>query len=382
MVMVIDDNKFKNKLRFRKRPTRISKLIDSDDNENGSSDDATRDRESVRHETSEIAKPPEIVHHFDGITKSQQDAKNYRGLILPENGMKVMLVSDPTAERAAVCLAVEVGHMSDPPDIPGLAHLLEHVLFLGSEKFPSDAEFRTFISDSGGKTNAQTFADVTKYFFDLMPDRLPEALDRFSQMFIAPIFNEYSIIREISAVNSEHEKNFASDSWRNRMVNKTLSHPSHPYSHFSTGNTQTLLENPRKLGLNIKLELVRFYRRLYRSANLMTLTIFANKSLDELEKMIREYFTVGFDNNHRGVESPYYDDKVFAGDQMMTKTFIEPTVDIRSLTLTFQTPDLREFYKSRVSEVERNVKTERKCEILISNFKFFLSFFSLFSHPA
>lgn len=352
MVVVVDDNKFKNKLRFRKRSTRVSKLIDVDSSDNVvSTDETTRDRESVKRETSEIPKPPEIVHQFDSITKSQQDAKNYRGLILRENGMKVMLVSDPTAERAAVCLAVEVGHMSDPPDIPGLAHLLEHVLFLGSEKYPSDAEFRTFISDNGGKTNAQTFADVTKYFFDIMPDRLPEALDRFSQMFIAPIFNEYSIIREISAVNSEHEKNFASDSWRNRMVHKTLSHPSHPYSHFSTGSTQTLLEHPRKLGLNIKLELVRFYKRLYRSANLMTLSIVSNKSLNDLEKMTREYFTVGFDNNR--VETPYYDDKVFSSDQMMTKTFIEPTVDIRSLTLTFQTPDLREFYKSRVSRVER-----------------------------
>lgn len=193
---------------------------------------------------------------------------------------------------------------------------------------------------------------MTKYFFDIMPDRLPEALDRFAQMFIAPIFNEYSIIREISAVNSEHEKNFASDSWRNRMVNKTLSHPSHPYSHFSTGNTQTLLEHPKKLGLNIKLELQRFYRRWYKSANLMTLTIFSSQPLDVLEKFAREYFTLGFDNNH--VEVPYYDDKVFTNDQMETKTFIEPTVDIRSMTLSFQTPDLREFYKSRVSSVEWN----------------------------
>lgn len=180
-----------------------------------------------------------------------------------------------------------------------------------------------------------------------MPDRLPEALDRFSQMFIAPLFNEYSIIREISAVNSEHEKNFASDSWRNRMVNKTLSHPSHPYSHFSTGSTQTLLNQPKKLGLNIKLELQRFFRQWYKSANLMTLTIASNKSLDELEKLAREYFTLGFENAR--VETPWYDDKVFTDDQMMTKTFIEPTVDIRSMTLSFQTPDLRGFYKSRVS---------------------------------
>lgn len=217
---------------------------------------------------------------------------------------------------------------------------------MGSEKYPSDNEFRSFISNNGGKTNAQTFADVTKYFFDIMPDRLAEALDRFSQMFIAPLFNEYSIIREISAVNSEHEKNFASDSWRIRMVNKTLANPSHPYSHFSTGNTQTLLDHPKKLGLNIRQELKRFHRQWYTSGNLMTLSILSNKPLDDMENLAREFFINDIENKH--CEIPYYDDKVFIIDQMMTKTFIEPTVDIRTLTLTFQTPDLREFYKSRV----------------------------------
>jgi insulysin len=183
-----------------------------------------------------------------------------------------------------------------------------------------------------------------------MPDRLPEALDRFSQMFIAPLLNEYSIIREISAVNSEHEKNFASDSWRIRMVNKTLANPSHPYSHFSTGSTKTLIDHPKKLGLNIRQELVRFHRQWYKSGNLMTLSIMSNKSLDELETLVREYFINDIENKYCDV--PYYDDKVFTIDQMMTKTFIEPTVDIRTMTLTFQTPDLREFYKSRVGQME------------------------------
>lgn len=148
MVVVVDDNKFKNKLRFRRRSSRISKLLDGDDNDNTAATNRDSERPPSPPPPIEASRPPEIVYQFDSIVKSQQDAKNYRGLILRENGMKVMLVSDPTAERAAVCMAVEVGHMNDLLDIPGLAHLLEHVLFLGSEKYPNDGEFRKFISDT------------------------------------------------------------------------------------------------------------------------------------------------------------------------------------------------------------------------------------------
>lgn len=60
-------------------------------------------------------------NRFDDIVKSQEDTRDYRGLKLG-NGMNVLLVSDPTTDKSAACLCVEVGHMSDPADLPGLAH--------------------------------------------------------------------------------------------------------------------------------------------------------------------------------------------------------------------------------------------------------------------
>lgn len=58
--------------------------------------------------------------------------------------MKVLLVSDPTTERSAASLSVGVGHMSDPDDVPGLAHFLEHMLFLGTEKYPNEVHKAPF----------------------------------------------------------------------------------------------------------------------------------------------------------------------------------------------------------------------------------------------
>lgn len=57
-------------------------------------------------------------YRYNDIRKSQEDTRNYRGLKL-ENGMRVLLVSDSTTDKSAACLCVEVGHMSDPNEIPG-----------------------------------------------------------------------------------------------------------------------------------------------------------------------------------------------------------------------------------------------------------------------
>ena len=317
---------FEHKLRFRRRP-----LGREANNEN---------------QSTSIVEKLEPQTRFENILKSQQDSKNYRGLIL-ENGLKVLLVSDPTSVKSAACMCVEVGHMSDPRDLPGLAHLMEHVLFLGSEKYPNENEFRSFINESGGITNAQTFADVTKFFFDVVPEKLSEALEKFSQMFIAPLLDENSIIREISAVNSEHEKNLASDAWRIRMVNKTIASAHHDYSKFSTGNIKTLLDIPKRIGINLRTELIAFHKQWYQSGNLMNLALVGKHTLDELEAMVRNYFIDGIEN--KNIEIPVWSDQVFMDYHMMTKTYIVPIRDSRTMTLTFQTPDLLSYYKSKVS---------------------------------
>jgi len=77
------------------------------------------------------------------VVKSEGDERDYRGLVLG-NGMKVLLVSDPTTDKAAAAMDVNVGHMSDP--IPGLAHFCEHMLFLGTKKYPDENEYTKYLS--------------------------------------------------------------------------------------------------------------------------------------------------------------------------------------------------------------------------------------------
>lgn len=79
--------------------------------------------------------------------------------------------------------------MLDPPEMQGLAHFTEHMLFYSSEKYPVEDEYSKFISDHGGHTNAFTAAEDTNYQFDVNWDHLEPALDRFAQFFIAPLIS-------------------------------------------------------------------------------------------------------------------------------------------------------------------------------------------------
>lgn len=291
--------------------------------------------------TSTTAAGASKLTRFDNISKSQQDSRNYRGLQL-SNGLKVLLISDPTTDKSAAALSVEVGHLSDPDDIPGLAHFCEHMLFLGTEKYVNENDYMTFLSENGGSSNAATYADTTKYYFDVVPKKLPEALDRFSQFFIAPLFTESATEREINAVHSEHEKNLSMDVWRIRQVNKSLCDPSHPYNKFGTGNKKTLLEDPKSNNINIREELMNFHSKWY-SANIMSLAVCGKESLDELEDMVVQLFSA---IENKNVTSPRWKDLPFTKEQLATKTMVVPVKDSRSLTITFQTEDLERHYRA------------------------------------
>ena len=98
----------------------------------------------------------------NGTKKRLSDKREYKAIEL-ENGLRVLLISDPTASRAAAAVDVHVGSFSDPAEVPGLAHFCEHMSFLGTKKYPNEDEFSTFLSEHGGSSNAYTDSEDTVY---------------------------------------------------------------------------------------------------------------------------------------------------------------------------------------------------------------------------
>lgn len=96
------------------------------------------------------------------------DNRKYFGSTL-ENGMQVLIVQDTTVTTAQVSVGVGAGSMEDPLDFPGLAHFMEHMLFVGgSEKYPKTTLFSDCISKYMGDTNAYTAQHKTLYYMNLV----------------------------------------------------------------------------------------------------------------------------------------------------------------------------------------------------------------------
>jgi insulysin len=65
------------------------------------------------------------------VEKPELDDRSYRLIRLGDNKLEALLVHDPKTDKSSAAMDVHVGHLSDPKEFPGLAHALEHCLFLG-----------------------------------------------------------------------------------------------------------------------------------------------------------------------------------------------------------------------------------------------------------
>ena len=192
-----------------------------------------------------------VARRCDTLRKPELDERSYRWLAL-HNKLEVLLISDSQADKAAAAMDVAVGHASDPEELPGLAHFCEHMLFLGTEKYPDEGSYQQFLSEHGGSSNAFTAFENTNFYFDVTQPHLHDALDRFAQFFLCPCFTEGATSRELKAVDSENAKNLQSDSWRLMQLYKSTANPAHPFHKFGTGNLSTLRDRPEDV---VRLEL-------------------------------------------------------------------------------------------------------------------------------
>ena len=268
--------------------------------------------------------------------KSLNDDLQYRLLTL-DNDLEVLLISDPDTRKAAAALDVMVGSGDNPPGRGGLAHFLEHMLFLGTDKYPDAAEYERYITEHGGTRNAYTSFEHTNYFFDVNAPYLAESLDRFSQFFIAPRFDAQYVDREKNAVEAEYQMGLKSDPRRGLDVLQEVMNQGHPYSQFSVGSLESLADRP---GSSVRDELINFYDKHY-SANVMRLVVLGAESLDELEALVGPMFSKIPNKSfeHDSIEAPF-----FADGALPMFVQIEPQATLRELQVSFPIQDYRYDY--------------------------------------
>lgn len=158
-------------------------------------------------------------------------------------------------------MAVAAGSFNDPADHEGLAHFCEHMLFLGTGKYPQKNVYSNYLSTHGGYDNAFTSTQETNFHFRVNSAYLEQPLDMFAHFFVDPLLSEDSTASEMYAVDQEHQKNLNSDPWKVWQLLKNISNPQHPFHQFSTGNFETLNKS------DVNEQLMEYYHHNYVAEN-------------------------------------------------------------------------------------------------------------------
>uniref|UniRef100_A0ABD2WH48 Nardilysin n=1 Tax=Trichogramma kaykai TaxID=54128 RepID=A0ABD2WH48_9HYME len=246
--------------------------------------------------------------------KALCDRKNYRAIKL-KNGLTALLVStldsdedDEGEDRhrvdapidsatAACALCINVGNFSDPREVQGLAHFLEHVISMGSAKYPEENEWDRFIRGRCGSAHADTSRERTKFHFQIHSAHLRPALDRLANFFIEPRLTKDALMRERESVDNEFHMDLMSDGNRlNQLVRSAASTTSadrdattmNPAAKFSCGNAATLRDG---LDENSLCSWLRSFQQRHYSAQRMTLALQAPLTLDQLQEYVVDSFS-------------------------------------------------------------------------------------------
>ncbi|MFT7218497.1 MAG: insulysin [Candidatus Azotimanducaceae bacterium] len=269
------------------------------------------------------------------ILKSPNDDREYRYLKLG-NGLQVVLISDAKADKSAAALSVSRGSFDDPEDRLGLAHFLEHMLFIGTEKYPEPDGYFSFVQSHGGSSNAYTSTDHTNYFFDIQPVAFREGLDRFAHFFISPLFDKAYVEREKNAVHSEYQLQIKDDGWRSFATQKAVMNPDHPVSKFNIGTLDTLAGD-------VHSALLAFFEAEY-SANQMNLVVLSRESLDEMQPWITALFSKV---ENRNLKPVVINEPVFKRGQLPVTLRHDKIRDEHDVAFTFAVPAARQHYRKK-----------------------------------
>mmetsp|Transcript_67161 Transcript_67161/g.160842 ORF Transcript_67161/g.160842 Transcript_67161/m.160842 type:complete len:993 (+) Transcript_67161:72-3050(+) len=280
------------------------------------------------------------------IIKPDTHKRTYAGFQL-DNGIKVVIGTDPECDMAGASLCVNVGMCHERKDLPGLAHFLEHMLFTGTKTFPEEKDYHEYMQQNGGYANAYTACYFTNYMFEVKPEALAGGLDRFSRFFYEALLTKDATDREINAVDSEFQGGSTDAWWRSLGILHMCANPEHPF-HVAVGNNKCLRDDPKERGVDLYEEMVKLYDSCY-SANGMTLCVIAKESIEELEAMIREKFAPVV---NKGVTMPIGDsvsDKPpFIGwNQLLLQT---PVKDIKELTFSWVIPFQKPLWRSKPAD--------------------------------
>ena len=123
------------------------------------------------------------------------------------NGLRVVTVEMPHLHSTEVVCYVGVGSRHETPEVAGISHFLEHMVFRGTAEFADSLELERAFEAIGGAVNAATDAETTCYHSRVHPDQLERGLEIFASMLLRPKLEELEVERRIILEEASEDLN-------------------------------------------------------------------------------------------------------------------------------------------------------------------------------
>lgn len=243
------------------------------------------------------------IQYFD-IKLPINEKREIKGMEL-ENKIKVVFVSDPDINMSSCSVGVGAGYLQD--DFAGTAHFLEHLLFMGSEKYPSRNDYHSYIQINGGSDNAFTSDNMTCYYLSLETSFLKKGIEMLSWFFRAPLLDVEHISSEMEIIDSEHNKNILMDNWITDDIFKNFITNGSKYKKFGTGNNQSLKNITKD-------DILKYYNTYYTTDNICV-SIVDSKNINEMIAEYLDYFKEIPNRIYEGIDKRFSKDDINFIDQ-------------------------------------------------------------------
>ncbi len=198
-----------------------------------------------------------------------------------KNGMKVMLKEIHTAPIISSWIWYRVGSRDEPTGKTGISHWTEHMQFKGTKKFPANVLDKA-ISREGGRWNASTSHDSTRYFETMPADKIDLALRLEADRMTNSIFDAKEVASERTVIISEREGSENEPMFKLSEAMQNYAFRVHPYHHETIGDMADLRTINRD-------DLYNHYRTYYVPNNAV-LAIAGDFETKSMLKRVKELF--------------------------------------------------------------------------------------------
>jgi len=125
-----------------------------------------------------------------------------------DNGLAVTTVALPHLHTAVCALFVKVGARFEATQDNGLSHFVEHMLFRGTERYPTSLALNTAVERLGSTLHAETGRDYTLFQLGLEPAHVPAAIDLLGELLGRPRFSDIELERELilEEINEDYDE--------------------------------------------------------------------------------------------------------------------------------------------------------------------------------